>query len=207
MALHTIYLKELAKEREAYQKFLETVGHSAESALIQANQDHNDPQLKQKAQQRLKNAYLDARTPELAHHQGNLRTALKEAQATLERDRIKAESGHNLIARYAGEHGISFDVAEQELKRYAERKTNFFDITKPADQYAALIHKNDDKLTKDDITAAHNMANQELEKINYTPRLTEIQGAERNATPDPRLEIQRLQTSGEAIANQLYGDV
>jgi len=207
MALHTNYLKELAKERAAFIEFKQTLKHKAEDFLILKKLKYTDPYLLEQAMYNLQNEYLATRTRELAHHQGNLRTAIKEAKANLERDRVKAESGYNIIARYAKENAISIADAETELNRYASRKTSGFDPNRTADQYAALIHKGNDKLFRSDIDTAHNIAKQEMNKIDYARRRTEIQAAERNAETDPQLEIQRQPTSGEVVADQLYGDM
>ena len=207
MALHTNYLKELAKERAAFIKFKQTLKHKAEDSLISKNLKYTDPYLLEQEMYNLQNEYLATRTRELAHHQGNLRTEIKEAKANLERDRVKAESGYNIIARYAQENAISIADAETELNRYASRKTSGFDTNRTADQYAALIHKGSDKLVRIDHDTAHSIAKREMEKINYEVRKTEIQAAEQNAETNPQLEIQRQPTSGEVVANQLYGDM
>lgn len=164
-----------------------------------------DQERKRRIEAEKKKIQAEHRADALLEIEDAQRTLKKEHQTQqnrLQRLKVKAATGSDLVAEYAKTHGLLESDARAELDDYAKVKTYGFEDTL-ADRYAAIRNLN---RAKDlDRKQAQIFAEQETERLGIKKLADSMKQADYFINQHPFQVVDNWSTSGNALLRQMQG--
>lgn len=183
---------------EAYKQVVKTIGFTQYGYT----DDQTKHRLRSNKKQELKNQYYTDTAERIDNAKGLLRAAYDRTAAEIDRKRILARTGQNIISKYAEMNGIDRNQAKRELDEYASVKTNGYSNT-TTDRYAAI--RNRDKLNGQDRLYADLYLEDEYKALDIKDKNDGLKSAEYYLNRSTADLIQNWNSSGMSMARDLYG--
>lgn len=192
-------------------RYTDKIANDKLERLANANLSHTDI-YSQSDQERKRR--IDAEKSKIqAGHRADAMLEIEDAQRTLKKEhatqqnrlqrlKVKAATGSDLVSEYAKANGLLESDARAELEDYAKVKTSGFQDTL-ADRYAAIRNLN--RVTDLDRKQAQIFAEQETERLGIKKLADSMKHADYYINQHPISVVDSWSTSGNILLRQMQG--